>query len=154
MCICPRTYGPSKDHPMDTLCKEMQKLNEGREGRRLLEPWKWCEGAHGGAGAGRAACVSKCLCRQGCYLKRTFLTWMGLDTRFTALGLPQDSKYYILSNEEVGQVPCTQSYSVAKVWVRIMDMTHWSFIFGSAHLQCTLSDLSPLHIPSATGNQL
>lgn len=32
---------------MDTLCKEMQELNEGGKGRRLLGQWKWREGGHG-----------------------------------------------------------------------------------------------------------
>ena len=32
---------------MDTQCKEMQELNEGREGRGILGQWKRCEEGHG-----------------------------------------------------------------------------------------------------------
>ena len=86
------------------------------------------------SGAGRAACGSECLHRHGCYLKRTFLLWVKLGTRFTALCLPQDSKCCILSNEQVGQVPHLWFHSMARVWVRVIDLTRWCFVFDSAHL--------------------
>lgn len=51
------------------------------------------------SGAGRAECGSKCLLRGGCHPERTFLPWMWLGIRFTALGLLQDSKSCVLSRE-------------------------------------------------------
>lgn len=89
------------------------------------------------SGAGRAARGSECLHRHGCCLKRMFLPWVRLYKRITAVGLLQDAKRCVLSNESVTQVPCAWSCSMARVWV--IDLTHWPFL--AAHICNTRYDL-------------
>lgn len=94
------------------------------------------------SGAGRAACGSECLHRHGCYLKRMFRPWVRLCKRIPAVGLLQDSKCCVLTNESANQVPCAWSCSVAKVW--ITDLTHWPFLAACTYnTLCTLCGTNP-----------